>query len=140
MEKEIKEMESQIKKLKEAYQVEQKNAYENKPHKDFKEGDIVTNGNNIGIVGWTENKACNCPLESGYMGISLINGSRGFLAFAKRDEYKIVSDEYYINTHSVVLALTGLEIEELKYTLGQRNYNPNKTKSKLLDLLDVLHV
>ena len=65
MEKQIKELEKQIKELKEAYQVEQKSAYENKSHKNFNEGDIVTNGSNIGIVGWTENKACNCPLGAG---------------------------------------------------------------------------
>ena len=140
MEDQIKELESQVKKLKEAYQVEQRNSYENKPHKNFNEGDIVTNGSNIGVVGWTENKACFCPLDKGYMGISLINGSRGFLGFAKRDEYEIVSDGYYNNTHSVILTLTGLEVEELKNTLGYRNCNPNKTKLRLLDLLDALHV
>ena len=139
MEEQIKELESQIKKLKEVYRVEQKKSYENKSHKNFNEGDIVTNGSNIGIVGWTENKACNCSLDSGYMGISLINGSRGFLAFAKRDEYEIVKDEYYINTHAIYIQLTGLEIESLKDSLGNRNCNPTQTKTKLIDILDDLH-
>ena len=70
------------------------------------------------------------------MGISIINGSRGFLACAKRDEYDIVNDLYYTQNHSINIQLTGLEIEELKYTLGYRNMNPNITKSKILDVLD----
>jgi len=139
MKEQIQELEIQLKKLKEAYDIEQKIAYENKPHKHFDEGDIVTNGKHIGIVGWTENKVCDCPYDKGYMGISKINDNRGFLGFAKRDEYEIVNDEYYTQLHKIEIELTGLEIEELKYTLGWRNMNPNKTKSKMLDLLDAVH-
>ena len=135
----INELGNQLKKLKAAYEIEQKSAYENRDHKHFNKGDIVTNGTDTGVVGWTENNACNCPYNKGYMGISLISGNRGFMAFAKRDDFDIVVDKYYSDNHNIRIELTGLEIEELKYTLGYRNMNPNKTKSKLLDLLDAIH-
>lgn len=136
MKEQIQELENQIKKLKDAYEIEQKSVYESKTHKHFNEGDIVTNGSYIGIVGWTENLAIGVPYEKGYMGISIINGNRGFLCGAKRDEYDIVNDLYYTQNHSINIQLTGLEIEELKYTLGCRNMNTNGTKSKILDVLD----
>lgn len=139
MKQEIQELENQLKKLKDAYELEQKTVYESKQHKHFDEGDIVTNGKDIGIVGWTENKGCNCPYDKGYMGISLITGSRGFMAFAKRDEFELVTDDYYTKQHKIEFELSGLEIEELKHTLGWRNLNPNKTKSKMLDLLETFH-
>ena len=138
MKEEIKKLEENLKELKKAYEQKQKEDYENKKHKNFKKGDLVTNGAETGIVGWTENKACDCPKEKGYMGISLITGSRGFKAFAKRDEYTLVKDKYYDKIHKVKIELTGIEIEELKYTLGYRNCNSNKVKSRMLDYLDTL--
>ena len=139
MKEQIQELENQLKKLKEAYEAEQQKAYESKTHKHFEEGDIVTNGKDIGVVGWTENNGCNCPYDKGYMGISLITGNRGFMAFAKRDEFEIVTDDYYTRQHKIEIELSGLEIEELKYTLGWRNLNPNNTKSNMLDLLEAVH-
>ena len=139
MKEQIQELENQVKKLKEAYEIEEKSSYENKPHKHFDEGDIVTNGSYIGIVGWTENLGIGLSYDKGYMGISIINGNRGFFGGAKRDEYELVSDLYYTQNHSINIQLTGLEIEELIYTLGYRKMNPNKTKSKLRDLLESVH-
>lgn len=139
MKEQIEKLEAQLKELKEVYEKEQRIKYESQIHVHFDEGDIVTNGKDIGIVGWTENKVCNCPYESGYMGVSLITGSRGFLGFTKRDEWKKVDDEYFRSTFNIELALTGLEIEDLKYYIGSRNVNPNQSKTKLLDILDSIH-
>ena len=46
--------------------------------------------------------------------------------------------EYYKKEHHISITLTGLEIEEVKHSLGWRNMNPNKSKSKLLDCLDAV--
>jgi hypothetical protein len=62
----------------------------------------------------------------------------GFGSF-RRDEFESVNDTYYSTTHKVKINLTGLEIEEIKYSLGYRNFNPNKSKTKLLDVLDSFH-
>lgn len=135
MKQEIQELENQLEKLKKAYEIEQQISYEKQLHKHFDEGDIVTNGKDVGIVGWTENVGCDFPYNKGYAGISLISGNRGFGTY-KRDEWDLVKDDFYTTSHKIEIDLTGLEIEDLKYVLGSRNVNPNKTKSKLLDLLD----
>lgn len=134
----IKKLEESLKELKESYEKDKRLAYENSPHKDFSKGDIITNGKDVGIVEWTENMSCSTPYESGYMGVQIITNRRGFLAFAKRDEWDKVTDPYYLGTNKIEIELTGLEIEELKYTIGPRNFNPNKTKTKILDTLDKL--
>ena len=137
MKEQIEKLEAQLKELKEVYENEQRVNYETQPHKHFEKGDIVTNGNMVVVVEWTENKAINCEYEKGYFGGSIINGNRGFSSF-KRDEYEIVTDEYYKKEHEISIKLTGLEIEEIKYSLGHRNCNSNKSKSKMLDCLDAV--
>ena len=138
MKEQIQKLEAQLKELKDVYEAEQKTKYENQPHKHFEKGDIVSNGKDIVIVEWTENNACGMPYEKGYMGGSIINGNRGFGSF-KRDEFEIINDPYYKSNHTLTFSLTGLEIEEIKYSLGWRNCNPNKSKSKMLDLLEAVH-
>jgi hypothetical protein len=137
MKEQIEKMEAQIRELKEVYENEQKAMYESRTHKHFEKGDIVTNGDTIVIVEWNENKIIGCEYEKGYFGGSIINNHRGFGTF-KRDEFDLVVDEYYKKEHQISLVLTGLEIEELKYTLGYRNLNYNETKSKILDYLDTI--
>ena len=139
MEQIIKKLEDQIAELKKAYKQKQTEAYENSSHKWFNVGDWVTDGKHIGIVGWTENEACNCPRDKGYMGVDLKNGSLGFIAFTKRDEWELLKGSllaYYTRKTKIEIELTGEEINRLKYHLGGRNGNPSKIKSKLLDLLD----
>ena len=136
MKEQIEELKNKVKEIETAYALEQKQSYENKPHKHFDKDDLVSDGKRVGVVGWTENKVCNCPYESGYMGVSLISDSRGFLAFAKRDDWYKVDETYYKSKHLLVIELTGLEIEDLKYKLGGRNVNPCEAKTKLLDHLD----
>lgn len=138
MKKQIEQLENDLLELKKSYEIKERIEYENSVHKTFKEGDIVSRGNEVGIVGWTENKAINCPESAGYMGISLITGTRGFLAPTKRDEWGLVNDPYYTNVYEIKLELTGLEIEDLLYYIGPSNFNPNSAKSKLIDRLRTL--
>jgi len=138
MEKEILELEALLARLKDVYRKQKKEQYENKLHKDFNVGDIVTNGEYIGTVRWTENKVSGYGHDRGYMGIDLISGSRGFLAPVKRDDYKLVADSYYTDLHDISLQLTGLEIEELKYSL-KIDASINKAKDTVLGVLDLVH-
>lgn len=140
MKKEIEQLEIILAELKREYETQERLNYENATHKVFKEGDIVKKGNQIGIVGWVENGAISCPEKSGYMGISLITGTRGFMAPARRDEWELVSDPYYKNSFEVKIELTGLEIEDLLYCIGPPNFNPNPAKSKLIDLLKSIKI
>ena len=94
MKEQILKLEAELKALKDVYEYEQKKMYENSKHKHFEKGDIVTNGDKIVIVEWTENKGIGCDYEKGYFGGSIINGRRSFGTF-KRDEFEIVADEYY---------------------------------------------
>jgi len=137
MKKQIEKLEAQLKELKEVYENEQRAKYEASEHKHFEKGDIVTNGDRIVVVEWTENKGIGIEFEKGYFGGSIINGNRGFGIF-KRDVFSIVTDDYYTKEHQITIALTGLEIEEVKYSLGGRNCNPNKSKTKMLDCLDAI--
>lgn len=137
MKQQIEKLEARLKELKEVYENEQKIKYESQSHKHFEKGDIVTNGDRIVVVEWTENKGIGCEYEKGYFGGSIINGNRGFSTF-KRDEFSIVTDIYFTKQHEISINLTGLEIEEIKYPLGWRNCNPNKSKTKMLDCLDAV--
>lgn len=138
MKKEIEQLENSLAELKRKHELQERLDYESAAHKVFQEGDIVKKGDMIGIVGWIENNAINCPGHAGYMGVSLITGTRGFLAPARRDEWDIVNDPYYTNNYQIKIELTGLEIEDLLYYIGPPNFNPNVAKSKLINLLKAL--
>jgi hypothetical protein len=137
MKEQIKKLEDQLKELKQAYTDEQKIQYESSKHKHFEKGDVVTDGSDILIVEWTENNAIEISYDKGYMGCSRINKRRGFCTF-KRDEFSLVEGDYYSKPHLFEIILTGFQIEDIKYCLGERNVNPNKTKTKFLDALDRL--
>lgn len=138
MKKEIEQLENSLLELKKQYEVNERIDYEKSPHKAFKEGDFVKKGDTVGIVGWVENQAIKCFEDAGYMGVSIITGSRGFLAPTRRDEWDLVDDRYYKNSYELKMELTGLEIEDLLYCIGPSNFNPNKAKSKLIDMLKSL--
>lgn len=138
MNKEIEQLEQSLVELKRQYEIKERLDYEKSPHKAFKEGDFVKKGDVIGIVGWVENKASNLPEHAGYMGVSLITGTRGFMAPARRDEWDLVDDRYYKNIYELKMELTGLEIEDLLYCIGPSNFNFNAAKSKLIDKLKSL--
>jgi len=133
----IEEIEKNLAAMKEAYAEEQKESYEKKEHKHFEVGEIVTDGNNVGVVGWTENKACGAAYEMGYMGIDLINGNKGFMAFAKRDEFKLVESTFYNDVHDVKLSLTGVQIVDLKYRL--RTTNSSETTREVMKILNLFN-
>lgn len=135
MKKEIEQLETALIELKRQHEFKERLDYENATHKRFEDGEIVKKFDTVGIVGWTENKAINCPRAAGYMGVSLITGTRGFLAPTRRDEWDLVTDPYYTDSHMVKFELTGLEIEDLLFYIGPSNFNPNNAKSKLIDLL-----
>lgn len=135
MKKEIEQLEKQLSELKKAYDKKEHEYYIKSAHKNFKEGDIITNGIDTGIVGWVENKHMNITADMGYMGVSLISGTRGFASPLKRDEWDIVIDPYYTNSYELKAELTGLEIEDLLYCIGPSNFNHNPVKSKLIDML-----
>jgi len=77
MKQQIEKLEAQLKELKEVYEIEQKIKYEASNHKHFEKLDIVTNGDRIVVVEWTENKGIGCEYEKGYFGGSIINGNTG---------------------------------------------------------------
>lgn len=135
MKLEIEALEKNLAELKRKHELQERLDYESSPHKSFKEGDIVKSGDQVGIVGWTENKAIKLPEEAGYMGASLITGTRGFLSMTRRDEWELETDPYYTNKYEIKTELTGLEIEDLLYYIGPQNFNPNDAKSKLISLL-----
>lgn len=140
MKKEIKqqidELELALKRLKSSYEEEEKEAYEKQEHKHFKEGDIVRKGQEVGIVGWTENKSCDCPYEAGYMGVNLITGSRGFSAFQKRDEWELVEDTYYRDVHKLEIELTGVELEDIIFALTYANQS-NSTERLIKAIVEI---
>lgn len=138
MKEQIEKLEAQLKELKKVYEDKQRIKYEASEHKSFKNGDIVTNGNIVAIVEWIENKLIGCQYEKGYFGGSIVNGNRGSGVF-KRDEFELVADEYYKKEHQILISLTGLEIEEIKYYLKNKNFNSNDTKSNILNCLDAVH-
>lgn len=135
MKKEIEQLENQLIELKKAYEKKEREDYIKAKHKVFKEGDIITNGVDTGIVGWIENKHMNITADMGYMGVSLISGTRGFSAGLKRDEWELVNDLYYTEEYALKMTLTGLEIEDLLYYIGPDNFNYNAAKTKLIQLL-----
>lgn len=135
MKQEIEQLEKQLAELKKAYEKKEYQDYVKSPHKVFKEGDIITNGIDTGIVGWVENKHMNITADMGYMGVGLISGTRGFASPLRRDEWELVNDPYYHNNHKIEIELTGLEIEGLLYYIGPENFNSNPAKTKLIKLL-----
>jgi len=134
MRKQIEDLEKLVAELKVKLAEKERQDYESKQHVNFEIGDIVTNGNHIGVVAWTKNTTSfECSEDKGYMGIDLINGCRGFLGFAKRDDYKKVEDPYYLKSHKIEFELTGVEIECLLYYL-RPGYSKEKEKTiKILE-------
>lgn len=140
MKKEIELLEKTLSDLKKQYEAQEQLDYESSAHKPFETGDIVRKGDVVGIVGWTENNAINCPNHTGYMGVNIITGSRGFISKARRNEWEIVNDPYFYTSFEIKTELTGMEIEDLLYCIGPVNCNPNDTKTKLINLLKSIKI
>ena len=83
----------------------------------FKVGDIIkTSENEIGMVGWIENKAMNLKPEDGYIGIDLLTHSRGFRA-------PVSSESCTKGSINEVVEYYKKEIERLVSATYQNNIN-----------------
>lgn len=130
---------SELEKLKDvidlAIEAEKKRAedeYRSQVHLQLKKGDWVTNGEDIGVVGWVD--------EEGYFGFDIKNGSGCFRSPCRCNDYVYLSDElkaYYTSTQTISLNLSGEEIESFYMSyMGLRNVNPSSLKTKLIDAFD----
>jgi len=131
------ELRKEIDKLENEYKKTQTELYEKQEHKKFKVGDWVKGNGKIGIVGWIENKGMDISESDGYFGLDVKNGSLGFTAPCKRNEYELLSInefKYYKHIHKICLEFTGEEIDRLLYTLSCRN--KNTPADKLYNILN----
>jgi len=136
----IEKMEQDLQELKKQWNIQQEKEYRAQEHKDFKKDDYVTNGDIIGIVGWTENKHMNIVHEDGYMGVNIINKKGGFIAPVKRDEFTELETskrEYYENIHTVTFQCNGISIDRFMSEIHY-NLNPFDGKTSLLDSLNYI--
>jgi hypothetical protein len=133
------ELESKLADLKKAYIKEEKLRYEQKPHKDFNAGDLVFNGDSIGMVEWTENKDQGISYEQGYMCIDndpfRPRNELLRLETVKRDKWDKIDDPYYTRIYKVNLSLTGLEIERLKRSIKSISTSKGRI-NQLMEFLD----
>ena len=114
--------------------------YKKQNHTVFEKGDWVTNGEDIGVVGWTENKCHGLSESDGYFGLHIKNGNGGFKGPCKRNEYWLLPSDieyYYKSLKAITLEVTGEEIEAFYMSyLGVINMNPSSLKSKLIEAFD----
>lgn len=67
-------------------------------YRKFQKGDFVkTKDGDIGIVGWTKNECINIKEEDAFLGISILTGTRGFVAPVKEDTCEKSSIEDVVN-------------------------------------------
>lgn len=101
-------------------------AYRSRKHKNIKKGDWVRKGDEVGIVGWTD--------ENGYFGLDIKTGNMGFRAPCRIDEYDLLPEElllYYTKSRTYRVSLTGEDVADILYRIGSPNCNPSKSKEKL---------
>jgi len=110
----------------------EKEDYKKQKHNFFVKGDWITDGKDIGIVGWTD--------EDGYLGLDIKNGDGGFRAPCKRNNYQLLSEElvdYYTGKTTITIEVTGEDIEAFYMSyLGVKNVNPHPLKTKLMEAFD----
>ncbi len=134
----IKQLEENLAELKKAVELKEALEYKAKEHKTFLEGDYVTNGDIIGIVGWTENQAMNIKESDGFMGVMIINKNGGFMGPCKRDEFELLDiklTDYYQNTHVISFRCDGRSIDKFLNTIHY-HVNSFEGQSALLDALN----
>ena len=132
LKEQIYNLESLLSELKKEYEEETERIYRETPHKSFKKGDWVCNGERYGKVFWVENAACNLKEEDGYVGIDLYSGSRGFYT-GKRDDWSLMSEDdvHYLTTEHDI-RLTGEEIQVVSNLLLYSCSNIGNEVSKKL--------
>jgi len=139
MEEIFQKLRDAIDKLEEEYKRKQIEEYKKTPHIQFKTGDIVTNGEIIGRVVWTENPALNISEEEGFMGVDILNGDLGFLGPCKRNDFRLVSRDtlkLLMQPHDIFIELTGEQIYELLYYIDSRDTSYRKSKNILREKLE----
>lgn len=139
MKEQLEVLKEQIASMEREMQEQEAAEFRKGPHKTFKPGDWVTDGEKVGVVEWVENSCCNCPESHGLMGVNLKNGSRGFFAFAKRNDFAYLDPKdrlYYTGEMEISVILSGEEIEALKDILRCQNNHSAITKIRhTLDLI-----
>ena len=114
--------------------------YKKRTHNFFIKGDWVTDGNDIGVVAWTDNKALNLEQDNGYFGLDIKNNDGGFRAPCRRNDYELLSEElvdYYTDKNTITIEVTGEEIEAFYMSyMGLRSVNPSPLKTKLIEAFD----
>jgi hypothetical protein len=94
--------------------------YEVQLHKNFKPGDVVTNGSCVGVVIWNQNEQMELPYWKGYMCVQFTIGYIGE-SIVRRDDYSKVS-EFFATKYKVEMTLC--EITEIKKILSSVSNNP----------------
>lgn len=127
MEQLIAELKVQVEKLEKECALIKRKDYESQTHKTFVVGDWVTDGKDIGVVGWVENKGLGIRESDGYFGLDIKNGNLGFCAPCKRDAFKLLAApqrRYFTEKQTIEIRLTGEEIERVLYALSCQNKVP----------------
>ena len=94
--------------------------YQKQPHRNFAVGDYVTDGADIGKVGWIENRSMEIAKEDGYFGLDRLNGSLGFKAPCKRDRFRLLTateKTQFTQQTERRISLSGEEIEIILHYL-----------------------
>lgn len=131
---EIEKMEEILKKEREKIVKEEAKVYADSVHSEFKVGDWVTDGKDIGKVQlvWED--------KPGYINVSLKTGNRGCLCLTRANKYELVCDDalrYYQGERMLSFRLTGEHIDDLLYAIP-KNVNPSNAKDKLIKALNDL--
>lgn len=139
MKKTIQELKNQLAILEKEFEQQAESEYRARLHRPFLPGDWVTDGKNIGVVGWTTNKACNIEEADGYMGVYLKNGRQGFIAPVKRDEWNLLDEgvkEFFTTPIDINITLTGADIARAVNELYQNHGSPlDAFRANLVNLL-----
>lgn len=123
----IQTLKDQLAQLEKEYALQVEMGYRKGPHKSFSVGDWITDGENIGIVGWTTNKAVGIEENDGYMGVDLKNGSQGFMAPVKRDEWRLLDDSlktFFTEPIDINITFTGADMVRAIKEIYQNHGSP----------------
>ena len=136
MKEHIENLEKGLIALKDAYNKKEREEYEKQNHITFKKGDWIKKGEQIGKVSWVKNDSMNITEDMGYCGIELRNGSGGFAAACKRDEWQLIEGEeltYLTKKHKLKIELTGEQVQDL--IMRYKYVNSSDTHNKFMKAL-----
>lgn len=121
---------------KEKIKKEAREKYESGEHTIFEIGDWVTDGKRIGRV--------QRIIENGYINVDLKNNNGGCLCQTKANNFFSLEPnivQYLEEEQEIRIHFTGEDIEAffMSYA-GLRNFNPSKTKDKLISALEAVRL